>query len=138
MPVTTEPRRAHAWIAGAALLWNLIGLSAFVMQLLMTPEQVAALSPGDRAVHEATPSWLMVAFGLAVVAGVLGSVGLLLRRRWAVPCFAVSLAALVVQVAGAYLVTPLWQASGIGGAIMPAVLLVIAVLLLRYARRVTR
>ena len=129
--------RAHLWIALAALVWNLLGLMAFVMQVSMTPEQVAALPAADRAVHDATPSWLTVAFALAVGGGVLGSIGLLLRQRWAVAAFTVSLAALVVQIVGGYLVTPMWQASGAAGAAFPAVLLAIAVALLAYSRRRT-
>ena len=69
--------------------------------------------------------------------GVLGSIGLLLRQRWAVAAFAVSLRALVVQIAGGYLVTPVWQATGAAGAVMPALLLAIGVPLLQYARRPT-
>lgn len=134
--VTPLPaRRTHRWIAIAALIWNLLGLLAFVMQVAMRPEQVAALPPAERAVHDATPVWLTVAFALAVGGGVLGSIGLLMRRRWAVGAFTVSLAALVVQIAGGYLVTPAWQASGAAGAVFPAVLLVIALALLWYARR---
>jgi len=138
MNVATTPRpKAHGLIAGAALAWNLIGLLMFVLEVFMTPAQVAALPTMDRAVHEAMPAWTQVAFGVAVGTGVLGSIGLLLRRRWAVPCFAVSLVAVLVQFGGAYLATPLWQASGVAGLIMPMVLVAIGVLLLRYARRAT-
>lgn len=136
VPLSSQ-RPAHRWIAFAALAWNLLGLLAFAMQFTMSAEQAAALPAADRAVHDATPAWLMAAFALAVGGGVLGSVGLLLRRRWAVAAFAVSLGALLVQVAGGYLATPLWRASGMAGAAMPALLLLVAVLLLRYARRAT-
>ena len=129
--------RTHLWIAGAALLWNLLGLLAFAMQVSMSPEQVAALPAADRAVHDATPAWLTMAFAIAVGGGVLGSIGLLLRQRWAAAAFAVSLLALVGQIVGGYLVTPAWQASGAAGAAMAALLLVIAVALLWYARRRT-
>jgi hypothetical protein len=136
MPSSSHPA-SHRWIAIAALVWNLLGLMAFVMQVVMSPEQVAALPPEDRAVYEATPSWLTAAFALAVGGGVVGSIGLLLRRRWAITAFAVSLAALVVQIAGAYLTTPLWQASGATGAVMPVLLLAIGGWLLRHAQRAT-
>jgi hypothetical protein len=136
VPMSSQ-RPVHRWIAFAALAWNLLGLLAFVMQLSMSPEQVAALPAADRAVHDATPAWLIAAFALAVGGGVIGSIGLLLRRRWAVPAFTVSLVALVLQIAGGYLATPLWRASGVAGAAMPALLLLVAVLLLRYARRAT-
>jgi hypothetical protein len=107
------------------------------MQVSMSPEQVAALPAADRAVYDATPSWLTAAFALAVGGGVIGSVGLLLRQRWAVTAFTVSLLALVIQIAGGYLMTPLWQATGVAGAVLPALLLAIGVALLLYARRPT-
>ena len=138
MTAVTDPRsRTHTLIAGAALAWNLLGLVMFVLRATMTMAQVAALSPADRAVHEGTPAWVLVAFGVAVVAGVTGSVGLLTRQRWAVPAFALSLAALLLQVVGTFAVTPAWQAYGAAGLIMPIMLVVVAVLLLRYSRRAT-
>ena len=138
MPASLPPNpRTHLWIAAAALVWNLLGVMAFVMQVSMSPEQVAALPAADRAVYEATPAWLTAAFALAVGGGVLGSIGLLLRQQWAVAAFTVSLVALVVQVAGGYMVTPAWTASGVAGAVMPALLLAIAIALLWYARRRT-
>lgn len=122
-------------IAVLALLWNLLGLAMFAMHIMMAPEMLAAMPAGQREVVEATPFWLDVVFGVAVVAGVLGAVGLLLRGVWAVAMFAVSLAALLVQVLGGYLVTPAWAASGAAGLVMPVLLLVIAVALLAYARK---
>ena len=138
MAVPSPSRPAsHFWIAIAALVWNLLGLMAFVMQVFMSPEQVAALPPADRAVYVATPSWLTAAFALAVGGGVARSIGLLRGQRWAVTAFAVSLAALVVQIAGTYLTTPLWQASGATGAVMPVLLLAVGTFLLQHARRAT-
>lgn len=121
-------------IAVLALLWNLLGLAMFVMQVTMSPAALAALPAAQREIQAATPAWLTIAFGLAVVSGVLGAAGLLLRRRWAVAMFTLSLVALVVQVLGTYLVTPAWAASGAAGLGMPVVLLLIAVALLAYAR----
>lgn len=122
-------------IATIALLWNLLGLAMFAMQVTMSPEALAALPAEQRQVYEATPMWINAAFGVAVVAGVLGAVGLLVRRRWAALLFAVSLVALVVQVLGAYLVTPAWAAYGAAGLLMPALLLAIAAALWSYARK---
>ena len=76
--------------------------------------------------------------GTAVFAGVFGAVGLLLRQRWAVALFGVSLAALVLQVVATYLLTPAWSAMGPTGLAMPALLLVIASLLLGHARTAAR
>lgn len=129
--------RAYWWIAILALAWNLIGLAMFFAQAMMDGEQVMKLPDAQRAVHLATPGWVNLAFAFAVIGGVLGALCLLLRRRWAVPMFAVSLLALLVQLAGAYLVTPAWAAYGAAGLAMPALLLVVALLLWNYARRCT-
>ena len=130
MNVVTRPSsRTHTIIAAAAVAWNVLGLVLFLMQVTMSAEQVAALAPPDRAMYEATPK------APSTHAGVVGSVGLFARQRWAVTAFAVSLLAIVVQVAGTFATTPAWQTYGPAGLIMPLVLTTIAVLLLRYAQR---
>ncbi len=124
------------WIvAVAALLWNLIGTAMFYVQVSMTPEQIAALPAPQRAVCEATPAWLYGLFGIAVIGGVLASLGLLLKKKWAVPLFLVSLLAVVAQTAATFLVTPAWSAFGAAGLVMPAIVLAIAFLLWRYSRK---
>ncbi|OHE84119.1 MAG: hypothetical protein A2579_02185 [Lysobacterales bacterium RIFOXYD1_FULL_69_11] len=122
-------------IATIALLWNLLGLAMFAMQVTMSPESLAALPAEQRQVYEATPMWINAAFGVAVVAGVLGAIALLMRRRWAAMLFAISLVALVVQILGAFLVTPAWAAYGAAGLVMPLLLLAISAALWSYARK---
>ena len=129
------PRRWTFWvIAFIALLWNLIGVAIFVMQLKLTPEMIAAMPAPQRAVYAATPAWINLVFGVAVVSGVLGALCLLLRKRWAVPLFLISLLAIAVQLAGAYAVTPVWAASGAAGLGLPVMLVVIALYLWWYSR----
>jgi len=137
MQTTSGPARpkAYRWVAVLALVWNLIGLAMFFAQVTMDEARLAALAEADRQVYLATPPWVNLAFAFAVIAGVLGAVCLLLRRRWAVPMFAVSLLALLVQFAGAYLATPAWKTYGAAGLAMPVLLLVISLALLAYARR---
>jgi hypothetical protein len=124
-------------IAIAALLWNLLGVAMFLMQVTLTPEAVATMPAEQRQVHEATPGWLNIAFAVAVFGGVAGALGLLLKKRWSVTFFLISLLALLVQVVGAYAVTPVWQAYGLAGLGMPVLLVVIALLLWVYARKGT-
>lgn len=120
-------------IAVLGLLWNLLGLAMFFLQVTLSPEALAAMPAAQREIHGATPAWIDVTFGLTVVSGVLGAVGLLMRRRWAVVMFGVSLVALAVQLLGAYLVTPAGAASGAAGLGLPVLLIVIAFALLAYA-----
>ena len=66
----------------------------------------------QRSAHAATPAWINVVFGLAVTRGVIGSIGLLMRRDWATPLLPGSLVAVIMRMVGAYLVTPAWAAYG--------------------------
>jgi len=134
--VIAASRPVSYWvIAVLALLWNLLGVAMFCITLLATPEQLAAMPVEQRRILDATPGWMQVAYGVAVFGGVLGAIGLLLRRRWAATFFLLSLVGLVVQVLGAFLATPAWEVLGPSGLVMPIVLLVIALFLLSYSRR---
>ena len=67
--------------------------------------------------------------------GVMGALGMLLKKKWAATMFLLSLIALLVQMIGAYVATPAWSAYGPVGLVMPAVLLAIALFLLWYANK---
>ena len=118
---------ATFWIVAIlGLLWNLYGLAMFWINLTITPEAIAALPEVERQVTLAMPRWILLPFGLATGAGVLGMLGLLLRRRWSAPVLLVSLLALAVQFAAVYLTTPVWALSGVVGALFPVVLCLVA------------
>lgn len=130
--VTARP--TSFWvIAIAALVWNLIGVAMFYMQINMSPEQLATMPAEQRQVYEATPSWLNIAFGIGVFGGVLGAIGLLLKKKWATLLFLISFIAVLVQMAAAFIATPAWAVYGAAGLIMPIVIVAIALLLWRYS-----
>lgn len=118
-----------------ALLWNLVGLLMFWQQVTLTPEAAAALPAEQQQIHAAMPDWVYVLFGIAVVSGVLGSLGLLLKRRWAVALLLLSLLGVVGQMGSAYATTPVWALTGAGGAVFPLFLVVVCLLLWLFARR---
>lgn len=136
MTTAIASRPTGYWIiAVLALLWNLLGVAMFCMQVALTPEQLAAMPPEQRQIHEAMPGWVQGAYAVAVFAGVLGAVGLLLKKRWATTFFLWSLIGLVAQCLGVFLLTPAWQVLGPAGLLMPILLLAIALFLLSYSRR---
>lgn len=92
-------------VAVLALLWNLIGCAAYLSDVMMTPEAVAQLSPDQQAMYAARPMWAVSATAIAVWGGALGALGLILRKRWATPLLAASLAGIVVQDVGLLMMT---------------------------------
>ena len=122
------------WIvSGLALVWNLFGVGAYVSQMLMTPETLAATPAAERALYENVPSWATSAFALAVNGGALGCLLLLFRRSWAIPVLIVSLAGVVVQMYHAFFVANSIEVYGPGGMTMPLMVTVISIFLVWYS-----
>ncbi|NNC97213.1 MAG: hypothetical protein HKN88_03985 [Gammaproteobacteria bacterium] len=67
----TETNKLPMWfwvVAVLALIWNLLGLGAFLSTaVLMSPETLASMSPAEQELYANTPSWANVAFGVAVI-----------------------------------------------------------------------
>ena len=123
------------WIVGgAALVWNLIGLVIYYQHVTMTPEQLASFGDAKQEFISSTPMWATSAYAIAVNAGVLGSLSLLLRKSWAVPLFALSLLGILVQNFHAFLLASGLAVWGTSGIALPAIVIVIGVALLLYSR----
>ena len=122
-------------VAVLALLWNLFGLFSFYMHLTAGPDVVATWPEAQQQIAAATPRWIFVPFAIATIGGVLGSLGLLLGKRWAVPVLLLSLLAIVVQFGSIYAITPTWALTGIGGGILPLGIALFGLFLWQYARK---
>jgi len=121
-------------ISGAALVWNLIGLVIYVGQVSITPESIATMTEAHQEFLLTTPTWATSAFAIAVNAGVLGSLFLLLRKTWAVPTLVVSLLAIVVQDVDAFVLRDAYGILGVNSLLIPSMVFVIGIALLLYAR----
>jgi hypothetical protein len=102
---SSKPEKIFYWISGFALLWNLVGVMAYVGQVTLTPDQLAAMPDEQRALYENVPTWATAAYAVAVNAGALGCLLLLLRKALAVPVLIASLAGVIVQFFHAYFMT---------------------------------
>ncbi len=132
--LATAPRRF--WIvSGLFLAWNLLGVMAFVMQVTMSDEAMAALPEAQRNLYLTTPTWATAAFAVAVFAGTLGCLLLLTRKSWAVPVLVLSLAGVAVQMLHAFFLSPAIEVLGPSGLVMPILVTVAAIFLIWYARR---
>jgi uncharacterized membrane protein len=88
--------RAPGWlriVAGLGLLWNLIGVYFY----LVAVGTLAAPEGYDRSMAEAMPTWVTGTFAVCVFAGLLGSLGLLMLKRWSKLVLMLSLVAILAQ-----------------------------------------
>ena len=97
-----RPRPVAAWYMIAALasvLFMGFGCAALVMHVMTDP---ASLPLDQRALFEAEPSWIVSASAFGFVAGLIGALLLVLRRREAERALLISLIGMAVWFAGTF------------------------------------
>jgi hypothetical protein len=92
MTISINKPSVAFWIIGVlALLWNIMGVSAYLFQVFATEEIIAALPPEQQAeMMIEHPSWLTALFALAVFGGFLGCIFFLARKKFAYYLFILS------------------------------------------------
>ncbi len=134
--MTTSKPATWFWIvSGIALLWNLLGVMAYMAQVTLSPEALQALPENERTLIEATPAWATGAFAIAVWGGTLGAILLLLRRTFATPILIISLIGVVVQMIHAFFISNSIEVYGPGGMAMPAMVMIFAIFLIWFSRK---
>ena len=133
---------AHLWIVGGlATLWNAFGAYDYLMTRRRDTDYFESMMPGVDpnsilAWIDAFPVWAQFGWGLGVWGGLLGSILLLVRNRWAVLVLGLSaigaLLGLGYQIALAP-PAPGGMDEGAGAAI-PFVIIAVAIGLFLYAR----
>ena len=113
-----------------------MGALDFTMTQLRNEAYLKALTPEQLAYISSFPLWAVLVWGLGTWGGFLGSVVLLLRRNFAIKLFGASLAGAVFTDLYSYGLSDLQKVmhGGTGAILFSAVIFVIAVLLLVYAR----
>ena len=133
---------AHLWIVGfLSLLWNCFGAYDYTMTKTRGADYIASTMPGVDANAalawiEGMPLYSQVGWALGVWLGLLGSVLLLIRSRWAVWSFGLSLIGAVLSLGYQLVLAPPMPGGEESPMMkaMPAVILVIALALFLYAR----
>jgi hypothetical protein len=123
-------------VAIIALLWNLIGCAAYLMDVTLTPEAVAAMSPDQQALYAARPAWAVAVYAIAVWGGALGCVGLIMKKRWAKGALLASLLGLIAQDIALFGMSPVAIETSVYA--LQGMVLMIAVLLLLLANKAAR
>jgi hypothetical protein len=94
---TNKPSKSFWLISIIALIWNLMGVNQYIQQAYMTDSFKAMYNEKQLNMILDSPSWATAAFAIAVFAGSLGCLALLLRKRIANTLFVISFIAIVVQ-----------------------------------------
>ena len=119
----------HYWaVTGMALLWNAFPAVDFTLTQMRLDAWVGQVDPAMLATVYAAPLWATAAWAVGAWGGLLGAIALLVRSRFAVHGFAMSLAGACVSFA--------WQfAAGlVATPVLPAIIVTSELLLLLYAR----
>ncbi len=130
-----KPPRWFYVVAFIALLWNLLGCVAFIGDLRLTAADIAQMPAEHQALYAARPAWAVAGTALGVFGGVLGCIALLLRKKWALPVFVLSLIGIIVQDIGLFVLADAIKLAGPVVAVLQGMVLVVAIGLVGLSRR---
>ena len=130
----------HLWIVGLlAVLWNGFGCFDYLMTQTANADYLAMFSEEARAYFESYPAWMEGAWAVGVWGGLIGSLLLLARSRWAVVAFGLSLLGLAAGTTYQYVLSsPPAEMSTPGMIAMNVAIWVVCIGLFVYAREMRR
>ncbi|WP_289042066.1 hypothetical protein [uncultured Zobellia sp.] len=136
MTLNTEIRPpAWFWIISViALLWNLMGVSAYLMEAFMSVEDLEKLTQDQRLLYEARPIWVTSAYAIAVWAGALGCITLLLRKKWAKTLLLLSLIGVLTQNVYQFFLSNTFEVYGPSAMYLPIMIIVVSIALFLFAK----
>lgn len=131
-----QPRTpVHLWIIGVlALLWNLMGAFDYVATQFKIDFYMSQFTEDQLAYFYGFPAWAVAGWAFGVWGAVAGSIGLLMRRKWAVWGFAASLAGMLVSSIYTLGLSEGAAMMGTGGVIFTVIIWAAAIFLLVYSR----
>jgi len=130
---SNKPEKWFWIVSGVAFVWNIMGVVQYFILVTMTDAAIAELPVAEQALLTGIPIWATGAFAIAVFGGLLGCVGLLMKKKWARPLFIASLVAVVVQMFNWLVLSDTVDVYGAGSIVMPLVVIVIAGFLIWFA-----
>jgi hypothetical protein len=124
----------HLWIVGVlSLLWSLMGVFDYLATQLELEFYMSQFSPEQLAYFNAFPTWMTAFWAFGVWGGFAGAIGLLLRKKWAVWAFAVSIVGLFVSSIYNFGMTNGAEIMGSAGVVFTVIIWVLAIFLLYYS-----
>jgi ABC-type xylose transport system permease subunit len=124
----SDPGSPPVWfwvISVIALAWYLMDTSAFFMRVLMTEEAIKTMPESQQHLYRDMPLWVNIVFACEVFGGTLGCISLLLKKKWALPLFVISLLGVLAQTSNIWFLTDAISAMGAPAVMMPLVAIII-------------
>jgi hypothetical protein len=124
--------RAPGWfrlLAVLGLAWNAFGVYMYLSKVGMFGDPLAGLDQAHRGLAATVPSWVTGAFAVAVFAGLLGTLLLVMLKRLAKPLLILSLLAVLVQCGWIVFISNARAVEGNMAMMMPGLITIVAILL---------
>ena len=135
MNETRTKTPVHLWIVGIlALLWNAVGCFDYYATQTKLESYMSQFTPQQLEYFYSFPAWADAAWAIAVWGSLLGAVGLLLRKAWAVWLFGLAILAMLVTAVYNFALSDGMAIMGREAVIFTGVIWVIALFLYFYAR----
>jgi len=139
MNQTDTKTPAHLWIIGIlALLWNAMGAFDYIATQYRLDFYMSQFSAEQLEYFYNFPAWGDAAWAVAVWSSLLATIGLLLRKAWAVWLFGIAIVGLAITSVYNFVLSNGLAVMGSGAAIFTAVIWAIALFLFFYARGLSR
>ena len=132
MTTESKPTKSFLIIGIIALIWNLFGVMAFLMDVFITPEALAAMPENQRELYESNPGWMKIIYGIATFGGTFGCLLLLMKKASAKMLFIISLVAVLIQMIYSLVFTSAMEVYGPTGLVTPILVIAIAAFLVWY------
>ncbi|HEX4761554.1 MAG TPA: hypothetical protein VFU87_02045 [Sphingomicrobium sp.] len=130
---------AHLWIVGIlSLLWNCWGAYDYIMTRMRNVDYLGQMGDANQILAwvEGFPLYAQIGWGLGVWMALLGAVLLLMRSRWAVWAFAISLVGMAMSFSYMFFGPPMPGAEEAGMMkYMPIAIVLLGLAQLYYAYR---
>ena len=136
MATTAEGRTpTHLWIIGIlAILWSAMGCFDYLMTQMANQTYLGKMPAGTIAYMDSLPKWTTAMWALGVWGGLAGSILLLMRNRYAVWAYGLSLIGAIVGLGYQTFMTQQPASMTTGAmAVMPWVIIALCAFLFWYA-----
>ncbi len=139
MNETATRTPVHFWIVAVlAVLWNAMGAFDYSATQLRLDFYMSQFTEEQLAYFYGFPTWMVAAWAIAIWSSLLGSIGLLLRKSWAVWLFGLAILGLATSTVYNFVLNDGAAVMGGTAVIFTAVIWIIALFLFFYSKAMAK